>query len=349
MANELDGIKRLLRSAPVLDPNIVQEQDWDAMLEAIQAALDDRATASALAAMLALKANLASPTFTGVPSAPTAAPGTNTTQIATMAAVKAAIDGLIAAAPGALDTIDELAAALGDDSNFAASVTNALALKAPLASPALTGNPTAPTVAGTSDNTTKIATTAFVQAVVATLGGPGALVRLETQVASNSPAIDFLSTNLSDAYDRYIVFLDGVKPATDDVALMLRVGTGGGPTWQATGYDAVLTRTRGGSTTASVTNTSTFIGLTEVGGSGAGLGNATGEKFSGRVEFDNPEAADFCEFAVDGQYGLALGNTGRAVGGGRYNTAGAITGLRFQMASGNIASGRFTLCAVRKS
>lgn len=77
---------------------------------------------------LDLKAPLASPSLSGAPTAPTAAPGTNTTQLATTAFVAAAD-----------------------------------ALKADLASPALTGTPTAPTAA-TATNTTQIATTAFVQA-----------------------------------------------------------------------------------------------------------------------------------------------------------------------------------------
>lgn len=76
-------------------------------------------------------APLASPALTGIPTSPTAAPGTNTTQIATTAFVKTALDNIIASAPGALDTLDELAAALGDDANFAASVTTALAGKVP--------------------------------------------------------------------------------------------------------------------------------------------------------------------------------------------------------------------------
>jgi hypothetical protein len=79
---------------------------------------------------LALKAPLDSPTFTGTPLAPTATPGTNTTQIATTAFVVAAD-----------------------------------ALKADLASPTFTGIPAAPTAAiGT--NTTQIATTAFVATAV---------------------------------------------------------------------------------------------------------------------------------------------------------------------------------------
>jgi hypothetical protein len=71
------------------------------------------------------------------------------------------ITNLINGAPGALDTLNELAAALGNDANFAATVTNQLALKAPLASPVLTGTPTAPTAAADT-NTSQLATTAFV-------------------------------------------------------------------------------------------------------------------------------------------------------------------------------------------
>ena len=75
--------------------------------------------------------------------------------------VQAKIDAIIDSAPGALDTLNELAAAINDDASFASTVTNNLSLKAPLASPTLTGTPTAPTAtAGT--NSTQIATTAFV-------------------------------------------------------------------------------------------------------------------------------------------------------------------------------------------
>jgi hypothetical protein len=111
---------------------------------------------------IAVKAPLASPALTGTPTAPTAAAAANTTQIATTAFVKTAIAALVASSPAALDTLNELAAALGNDPNFATTMTNALAGKAPLASPALTGNPTAPTQAA-GDNSTRLATTAFVR------------------------------------------------------------------------------------------------------------------------------------------------------------------------------------------
>ncbi|MDL4458752.1 phage tail protein [Citrobacter youngae] len=71
----------------------------------------------------------ASPTFTGTPKAPTAAAGNNSTQLANTAFVQAAIAALVASSPAALDTLNELAAALGNDPNFATTMTNALAGK----------------------------------------------------------------------------------------------------------------------------------------------------------------------------------------------------------------------------
>ena len=84
---------------------------------------------TALTSALALKAPLASPALTGAPTAPTAAQTVNNTQVATTAYVKAALAGLVDSSPEALDTLKELAAALGNDPNFATTMTNALAGK----------------------------------------------------------------------------------------------------------------------------------------------------------------------------------------------------------------------------
>jgi hypothetical protein len=149
---------------------------------------------------LTSKANLASPTFTGTPAAPTAAGGTNTTQIATTAFVKAAIDALVSAAPGALDTLNELAAALGDDPNFASTMTSALAAKAALASPAFTGNPTAPTQAA-GNNSTRLATTAFVQQEIIsgkkTFTADGAITSGEVVVLTAAGEVAPVASSLS--------------------------------------------------------------------------------------------------------------------------------------------------------
>lgn len=78
---------------------------------------------------LTLKADIASPVFTGIPTAPTAIAGTNTTQVATTAFVRTEVANVVDAAPSTLDTLNELAAALGDDPNFATTVTNSIASK----------------------------------------------------------------------------------------------------------------------------------------------------------------------------------------------------------------------------
>ena len=119
---------------------------------------------SGLDTALGLKAPLASPTFTGTVSgitktmvglgsaddtADTAKP-VSTAQASAIATAKAEaisdatsqVNALLTGAPAALNTLDELAAALGDDANYAATITTALGLKAPLASPTFTGTVT---------------------------------------------------------------------------------------------------------------------------------------------------------------------------------------------------------------
>ena len=116
-------------------------------------------------------APLASPTFTGIPAAPTAAAATNTTQVATTAFVRAEVAALVNSAGATLDTLGEIATALGNDAALSTTLTNSIALKAPLASPTFTGTPTLPpgTIATTqtaADSSTKVATTAFVTTAV---------------------------------------------------------------------------------------------------------------------------------------------------------------------------------------
>lgn len=104
------------------------------------------------------RAPLASPTFTGTPVGPTAAAGTSNTQLATTAFVATSVANLVNAAPATLDTLNELATALGNDANFSTTMANQLALKAPLASPTFTGTVTAPTFSGNATSTTKLTT-----------------------------------------------------------------------------------------------------------------------------------------------------------------------------------------------
>lgn len=139
-----------------------------------------------------------SPTFTGTPKAPTPAAGNNTTQVATTAFVQAALTALINGAPATLDTLKEIAAAINNDPKFSTTINNALALKAPLSSPALTGTPTAPTAAQ-SVNNTQIATTAFVKSAIAAMVGsaPAALDTLNELAAALGNDPNFATTMLN--------------------------------------------------------------------------------------------------------------------------------------------------------
>ena len=80
-------------------------------------------------------AKIADVAITGV----TASSGDSSTALATTAFVAGEINSLIDSAPGALNTLNELAAALGDDANFSTTVTNSIATKLPLTGGTLTG------------------------------------------------------------------------------------------------------------------------------------------------------------------------------------------------------------------
>ncbi|MDI0510022.1 phage tail protein [Escherichia coli] len=173
------------------------------------------------------------PTFTGEPKAPTPAAGNNTTRIATTEFVQAAITALINGAPATLDTLKEIAAAINNDPKFSTTINNALALKAPLSSPALTGTPTAPTAAQ-SVNNTQIATTAFVKSAIAAMVGsaPAALDTLNELAAALGNDPNFATTMLNalagkQPLDNTLTHLSG----KDVAGLLAYLGFGEGANW----------------------------------------------------------------------------------------------------------------------
>ncbi|EBH0962463.1 hypothetical protein FKA23_18430, partial [Salmonella enterica subsp. enterica] len=90
------------------------------------------ATTAFIKQVLLAYAKLDSPNFTGKPTAPTADQSSNDTQLATTAFVRSATAALVDSSPEALDTLAELAEALGNDPNFATTMLNKLAGKQPL-------------------------------------------------------------------------------------------------------------------------------------------------------------------------------------------------------------------------
>ena len=90
--------------------------------KAVKAVMDETKT----------KAPLDSPAFTGTPTTPTPPDDAVGLEMANAAFVRKLLAALVDSSPEALDTLNELAAALGNDPNFATTITNALAGKQPL-------------------------------------------------------------------------------------------------------------------------------------------------------------------------------------------------------------------------
>ncbi|EQB2251194.1 tail fiber protein [Escherichia coli] len=265
------------------------------------------------------KAPIESPSLTGTPTAPTAAQGTNSTQIANTAFVKAAITALINGAPGTLDTLKEIAAAINNDPNFSTTINNALALKAPLASPALTGIPTAPTAAQGTNNT-QIATTAYVRAAISALVGssPEALDTLNELAAAlgNDPNFATTMTNA----------LAGKQPLDATLTALAALATGANKLPYFTGKDTVAQTdlTSVGRDILAKTSTQAviqYLGLRELGTSGEKIPLlSTANTWSARQTFNG------------GITGALTGNADTAT---KLKTAININGVRFD-GSGDI-------------
>ncbi|WP_422111136.1 phage tail protein [Escherichia fergusonii] len=265
------------------------------------------------------KAPIESPSLTGTPTAPTAAQGTNSTQIANTAFVKAAITALINGAPGTLDTLKEIAAAINNDPNFSTTINNALALKAPLASPALTGIPTAPTAAQGTNNT-QIATTAYVRAAISALVGssPEALDTLNELAAAlgNDPNFATTMTNA----------LAGKQPLDATLTALAALATGANKLPYFTGKDTVAQTDLTSVGRDILAKTSTlaviqYLGLRELGTSGEKIPLlSTANTWSARQTFNG------------GITGALTGNADTAT---KLKTARNINGVRFD-GSGDI-------------
>jgi hypothetical protein len=185
----------------------------DGVTSAIQTQIDSKlATATAASTY----APLAGPALTGVPTAPTAAANTNTTQIATTAYVQTEITDLIAAAPGALDTLNELATALGNDAAFSTTVTNSLATKLALAGGTMSGaiamGTNKITGLGTPTTSTDAATKAYADTMLPLAGGTmsGAIAMGTNKITGvGNP------TNAQDVVTKY--YLDNVVLAPSNL------------------------------------------------------------------------------------------------------------------------------------
>lgn len=185
---------------------------------------------------LSLYALLASPTFSGIPNAPTAAPGEDSTQIATTAFVAAAAALLATIASPTLTGVPAApTAAPGTDSTQLATtafVAAMAALLAPIASPTLTGVPAAPTAAADTD-TTQIATTAFVGTAIAASGGPLLIDSVGEQAVEAELVLGDYDVAIPTGYSYLYVQVEALCPTISASDLMMQVGASG--QWWTTG------------------------------------------------------------------------------------------------------------------
>jgi hypothetical protein len=173
-------------------------------------------------------------------------------------------------------------------------------------------------------------------------GGSGARVWLARQTASSSAQLDFTSF-ISSTYDTYIFECISIRPATDGAMFVIRVGTGGGPTYDTSGNynygslwkmitnNAVAQWGAAGATYMSLFNDS----------AGTALSNTAGVSLQATIQMYNPASSSLVKmFRWNMLFNYATDDNHYMVdGAGIYAPSTAVTAVRFLMSTGNIASG----------
>lgn len=182
-------------------------------------------------------------------------------------------------------------------------------------------------------------------------GSSGALVLLEQHTASASATLDF-TTCISATYDEYLIELVNLVPATSDVALRMRMGTGGGPTYDTGanyGWGIFIWRAAGTAVTGGETGQS-FIGLNYGAGGTLGINTSTNYGLSGHVRLFSPGDTTLYK-EVEGEVHYLDAEPFRigATITGSYQSSTAVTAFQFYMSSGNIASGIIRVYGIAKT
>lgn len=177
-------------------------------------------------------------------------------------------------------------------------------------------------------------------------GGGGALVFLEAHTASASSSLDF-TTFISSTYDTYVFKFVSIIPATSTSILWMRMGTGGGPTYDAgTAYGTQLFRHSFNASAISGADS----GANQIVLTTAWLSTGV-HPITGSLELYDPQSAALHKF-VSGKFvypDSTLSNMAVSEMGGEYNSTTAVTAVRFLMSSGNITSGTIRVYGMTKS
>lgn len=175
-------------------------------------------------------------------------------------------------------------------------------------------------------------------------GGGGGLVLLEQHTASSSASLDF-TTFISSTYDSYVFVLVDVLPATSTADLWVRMGTGGGPTFD-TGSNYTWAHVQ-----HSQVPTNTPLGL---GGDSKiklahSLSNASTSGVSGEGKIFSPQSTTVHKRITAHLANVdSSGNFVDVSDAGQYLSTTALTGIQFLMSSGDIASGTIRIYGLEK-
>lgn len=184
------------------------------------------------------------------------------------------------------------------------------------------------------------------ESVKAYVDGGASYSSLASQTASGDSAID-ITTGLDGTYDVVHIDLINVVPATDAVSFEILVSTDGGSSFKTGASDyawGVVMNDTGTGADGDVDQDDDSMRVTGF----VDVGSDTGEAINGRVTIYEPSNASlFTYLKWEVVFRSAAGDHRTVSGGGTYKAATAVNGLRFQMNSGNIESGKFKTRAIR--
>lgn len=173
-------------------------------------------------------------------------------------------------------------------------------------------------------------------------GASGGLVFIATVTASSSATVDF-SNNLSSTYDNYLIVYENSVPATNNVQLRVRVGTGATPTYQATNYAGTAAPVGANSASWQASGT-TAVDLMS---SSITQSNTSTLGASGDILITNSNNASNNKGITSlGQYPV-VSTINVAVAGAQWQSATVITSIRLLYSSGNVSTGTFKLYGIQ--
>lgn len=171
----------------------------------------------------------------------------------------------------------------------------------------------------------------------------GVWKKITTTTASSDATINF--TGLDSTYKTYWLVMSNVQPATDNVSLLLRVGTGAGPTYD-TGSNykfSTFAYDSSGSGSSSANNSTNSINIVV-----GGQGNTSQELLGGNIFIYNPsDSSYFTYLTTNICLRDASGNITNINGSGMYAVTTAVTAIRLYYGSGDVSIGEFTLYGLK--